>query len=1254
VATGLIMTSDERLDELVHLWEDGFRGGVDVPPEELCPEHPELAEALRERIANLKAVAGFLGADSVEGSSLLSPGVEARHGMRDNEWPAPGETCPSDGPSLAELLPARYRLVQEVGAGGMGLVLRVNDTALDRELALKVLPGDDHSELSKRRFRTEARITSQLQHPGIPPVHDIGQLRDGRPFFTMRLVQGFTLADLLRGRADNRENQEVWLWVFAQVCHTVAYAHNQCVIHRDLKPQNIMVGDFGEVQVVDWGLAKLLSKAMKSDEERGAATPTEDTVARFSSTFSRLFRSERWQGSGVESAPNGMGRLGERHGSYEQEDASCTIEGAALGSPAYMPPEQARGEVSRIDERSDVFGLGAILCEILTGNPPFVGTSDEARALARRADLTGAMERLTACGADEELIALARACLEPERDARLPNGAEVARAMQRYRERIHQRLLRSEQERGAAVARVDEEQKRASLLLGAVSLLARTIEERNEHTPGHTYRVSTYAILLATKLGLTTREVELIRVGTLLRDIGKIGMGDAILRKPADQLSKDELTLLNSHTERGAKLLSKVPELRDVEAIVRSHHERWDGEGFPDRLAGGEVPALARVVALADAFDVMTSRRPFGTGLSPEAAFDVIERDAGGWFDPNIAAAFVSIREQILQQMRAFNLVIKQSEQPTEIIKAPKSAQLEADRATSHAAPPASSSQSGESVAELPPMKHDASTAHSPDRSQMKPSIGPRIIRLRGMNGPLKGRLWEATDLLRIGRLEALEIVLDDSSVSRYHAEVRASGRGWRVRDLGSTNGTRLNGERLSNGQWPLRAKDLIQFGEVSVVVEVVVDGEPELDPSQGVGESMRVAGTSKASWNEALEGVAFDSQRCPRAGDQLIALLRAGHHLVHIGREDDLLESILKDAVSVLDAQRGAIVLAEPPDNKLEIRKIASGRAEPRATISACGGFPFSQSLAARCFSRGESILCQKVDEDSELAMAKSIAEGGMASVLCVLLRTAQKTLGVLHLDRSPWQRPFTMDDLYLADALAAHVSIGIDCVRSLGGKTPGGRAFLLSTDLFLDTITGLAQTVEMRDPYTGGHVQRVTTYSTLLAEHLQLAPHELEWIRIGTPLHDIGKIGIDDAILRKPDRLTVEEFEIMKSHTVKGDDILATLPDLRPVSPIVRSHHERWDGKGYPDGLGGEAIPPLAHIVALADAFDAMTSDRPYRKGMPPAVAFAEIEKQSGKQFDPVFAVAFLEIKDAILQEMLCWASKQQATRRLRTVSL
>ena len=147
-----------------------------------------------------------------------------------------------------------------------------------------------------------------------------------------------------------------------------------------------------------------------------------------------------------------------------------------------------------------------------------------------------------------------------------------------------------------------------------------------------------------------------------------------------------------------------------------------------------------------------------------------------------------------------------------------------------------------------------------------------------------------------------------------------------------------------------------------------------------------------------------------------------------------------------------------------------------------------------------------------------------------------------------------------------------------------------------------------------------------------MALPSADVELIRIGTPLHDIGKIGIGDTILGKPDRLTPIEFEKMKLHTVKGAEILSTVPGLLPIIPIVRSHHERWDGNGYPDGLAGEAIPLMARIVAVADAYDAMTSDRPYRKAMPAEAVFDQIKNESGKQFDAQCVKAFLAIRDKI----------------------
>jgi HD-GYP domain-containing protein (c-di-GMP phosphodiesterase class II) len=232
-----------------------------------------------------------------------------------------------------------------------------------------------------------------------------------------------------------------------------------------------------------------------------------------------------------------------------------------------------------------------------------------------------------------------------------------------------------------------------------------------------------------------------------------------------------------------------------------------------------------------------------------------------------------------------------------------------------------------------------------------------------------------------------------------------------------------------------------------------------------------------------------------------------------------------------------------------------------------------------------------------------------------------------VVYLDRGPDQPGFTRDDLALADALAASVSGTIEGIQHFADRENG---------LFVQTLTALAQAVELRDDYTGSHTQRVTDYALLLGEELKLSPADRMHLQVGTPLHDIGKIGISDAILLKPGHLTEEEYTYMKSHTWKGAAILEIIPHLTPLIPIVRNHHEHWDGTGYPDHLAGEGISHLARIVAVADAFDAMTTDRPYRIGLAADRAFQEIARKSGAHFDPVCAAAFLRLRPRI-EEMM-----------------
>jgi tetratricopeptide (TPR) repeat protein len=358
---------------------------------------------------------------------------------------SPTAHAPPGGPSAARVRRAadeRYQFFGELARGGMGVVLRGRDRDLGRDLAFKVLRPDlaDRPGVVQR-FVEEAQLSSQLQHPGIVPVHDLGRFADGRPYFAMKLVNGHTLAALLTDRPNPAADRGRFVRHFLQVCQAVAYAHARGVVHRDLKPANVMVGAFDEVLVMDWGLAKVLPRdgADQPRHEPDRPEPRREPEIR----TARL-------GSGAE-----------------------TMAGSVFGTPAFMPPEQAGGEVERLDERADVFGLGAILCVIVTGEPPYLGETPEAiRLLAARGQLAGCFDRLDRCGADAELIALCKSCLAPARDDRPRDAGAVAGAVLAHLTGVEDRAARAERDRAAAAAAAREQRKRRRVRLGLAAALA--------------------------------------------------------------------------------------------------------------------------------------------------------------------------------------------------------------------------------------------------------------------------------------------------------------------------------------------------------------------------------------------------------------------------------------------------------------------------------------------------------------------------------------------------------------------------------------------------------------------------------------------------------------------------------------------------------------------------------------------------------------------------------------------------------------
>ena len=247
--------------------------------------------------------------------------------------------------------------------------------------------------------------------------------------------------------------------------------------------------------------------------------------------------------------------------------------------------------------------------------------------------------------------------------------------------------------------------------------------------------------------------------------------------------------------------------------------------------------------------------------------------------------------------------------------------------------------------------------------------------------------------------------------------------------------------------------------------------------------------------------------------------------------------------------------------------------------------------------------------------------------AILTVPLKAHGRVVGVMQLLNPEARDDFLNDDAERMRLFAA----------PLGQAIQNARLFSALKSKFLETVTVLAEAVEKRDPYTGGHVRRVVLYSLLLGHEMGLTQEELEKLRIAAALHDVGKIAVPDRVLRKPAPLDDDELSMMQRHTVDGADIVGRVPDLRDVLPGVRSHHERLDGKGYPDGLRDGEIPREARIIAVADTYDAMTTSRPYRDALPHEVAVAEIRDGSGSQFGPEVVEAFerLVARDALSVE-------------------
>ena len=329
------------------------------------------------------------------------------------------------------------------------------------------------------------------------------------------------------------------------------------------------------------------------------------------------------------------------------------------------------------------------------------------------------------------------------------------------------------------------------------------------------------------------------------------------------------------------------------------------------------------------------------------------------------------------------------------------------------------------------------------------------------------------------------------------------------------------------------------------------------------------------------------------------------------------LLKLVMELAARTLRAEASSIFLKDRATGDLVVDIATGSAADSVKTIRV----PKGQGIVGHVAGSGQSLLVPDCSKDARFFKAADDKTHFVTrNIIAVPLVARGETIGVVEVLNRMGGGTFSQEDLVLLQALAHQSAIAIQ----------NAQLFLDLQESFVSTVRALAQAVDAKDSYTAGHSSRVTDYSVIIAEELGLGPDDQRRVRLAGLLHDVGKIGIRDSVLGKAGPLDDEEFAIMKSHPTVGASILAPVNQLAEVVPGVLHHHERYDGRGYPLGLKGDEIPLMGRIIGVADAFDAMTSDRVYRPRLSDEVAIAELKKHSGTQFDSRMVKAFLSAFD------------------------
>jgi putative nucleotidyltransferase with HDIG domain len=497
------------------------------------------------------------------------------------------------------------------------------------------------------------------------------------------------------------------------------------------------------------------------------------------------------------------------------------------------------------------------------------------------------------------------------------------------------------------------------------------------------------------------------------------------------------------------------------------------------------------------------------------------------------------------------------------------------------------------------------------------------MLHIRVISGSSKGRtvsLDETQLPLTIGRDPENKIPLDHTAISRFHCTISSESGVYYIEDNNSTNGTYLNGRRIVKER--VSPGDELIIANVGIIVEAspksIYESHAPLDVNVSIDikskpdNSLTLANpTEEMGVKEFLQGFTEDQDsKSYRALEILYEADRAFRDIEDLKR---LMENLLELIMENIPASRGYVFLLQRDTGNLVpyVR-----RPEDRPSDDA--EIVVSQTILRSAVSQKSSIISNDALVDERFIHSKSVASLEVRSAMCTPLINRGKVLGIVYVDSTSEADLFSREDLALFSAVSLKAGIAIDNARLYDDLR----------SLFYNTVETLVRTIQAKDQYTSGHSTRVSRYALLIAEKLGLTTKEKHQLYLASMLHDIGKIGVPDDLLHRPGRLSDTEMDRVRSHVQLGASMIEMLGEMHPIVPLIRHHHESWDGSGYPDGMKGEEIPLISRIIAVADMYDAMTSDRPYRRRRTHDEAVEEVKRTAGTKLDPRVSEAFLQV--------------------------